>query len=340
MEKKGHSISVINRDSKIINTLLDFYNINHKIRNSRPSKSGSMFSIVYLIGMIYHICKYSYKERPDLYLGFGSFPCTIAGFLFSKPVIHLDDTEHNKVNHFLNKPFKPITLTPYYFTKNLGKNQIYFNAFIEQLYLHSNYYKVNNSVLVELGIESENYALVRYISYNASHDLFVQPLSNSNKMQLIDHLSSKMKVLVSFEDENQDDFYKSFKINISPEKMHDLIANARIFITEGATMASEAGVLGIPYIYINPLQDLGYITEQIRKYPEIASRSKNIEEIKCILNDKFNALNSTFHRRDDFKYSFEKSTIDPTKFLVWFVENYPDSFKIMKENPDYQYNFK
>jgi len=27
-------------------------------------------------------------------------------------------------------------------------------------------------------------------------------------------------------------------------------------------------------------------------------------------------------------------------FLVWFIENYPESNKIMKENPDYQYNFR
>ncbi|MGD0753615.1 MAG: hypothetical protein ABR927_01030, partial [Bacteroidales bacterium] len=32
--------------------------------------------------------------------------------------------------------------------------------------------------------------------------------------------------------------------------------------------------------------------------------------------------------------------IDPTAFLVWFIENYPVSVKIMKENPDYQLRFK
>ena len=32
--------------------------------------------------------------------------------------------------------------------------------------------------------------------------------------------------------------------------------------------------------------------------------------------------------------------IDVTGFMFWFMENYPESFKIMKENPDYQYRFK
>ena len=32
--------------------------------------------------------------------------------------------------------------------------------------------------------------------------------------------------------------------------------------------------------------------------------------------------------------------IDVTAFMVWFVENYPDSVKIMRENSDYQLRFK
>lgn len=32
--------------------------------------------------------------------------------------------------------------------------------------------------------------------------------------------------------------------------------------------------------------------------------------------------------------------IDVTAFLVWFVENYPESKQIMIDNPDYQYRFK
>jgi hypothetical protein len=35
-----------------------------------------------------------------------------------------------------------------------------------------------------------------------------------------------------------------------------------------------------------------------------------------------------------------KDKIDYTAFLIWFIENYPKSASIMKENPDYQYRFK
>ena len=32
--------------------------------------------------------------------------------------------------------------------------------------------------------------------------------------------------------------------------------------------------------------------------------------------------------------------IDVTDFMVWFIENYPESNRIVKKDPNYQYNFK
>ena len=47
--------------------------------------------------------------------------------------------------------------------------------------------------------------------------------------------------------------------------------------------------------------------------------------------------------KNDFKKHSTKSLskrIDGAVFMSWFVDNYPDSVKIMKENPDYQLRFK
>ena len=32
--------------------------------------------------------------------------------------------------------------------------------------------------------------------------------------------------------------------------------------------------------------------------------------------------------------------IDVTAFMVWFIENYPNSIKYIKATPDYQFEFK
>ena len=47
--------------------------------------------------------------------------------------------------------------------------------------------------------------------------------------------------------------------------MHDLLYYATMYIGEGATMASEAAILGTPSIYINTLR-LSYTDEEEAKY--------------------------------------------------------------------------
>ena len=43
---------------------------------------------------------------------------------------------------------------------------------------------------------------------------------------------------------------------------------------------------------------------------------------------------------DERKERMLKDKIDYAQFLTWFIENYPESAKIMRSNPDYQYRFK
>ena len=102
-------------------------------------------------------------------------------------------------------------------------------------------------------------------------------------------------------------------------------------------MASECAMLGIPAIYVNSL-DAGTLREQEDKYQLIhgfRSSEGVIEKVLEIINSP--DTRSIYQLRRN-KMLSEK--IDPTAFLVWFVENYPASVKIMKENPDYQESFK
>jgi predicted glycosyltransferase len=339
MEAKGHSFVVTNRDSQIINQLLDKYKIKHEIRNKRPVKKSLLSTILYLLGIILFCIKKSLKERPDMYLGFASSPAAVTAFLFRKPSILLDDTEHNKVNHALYKPFCSVVLTPFYFKKKLGPNQLYFNSYVEQLYLHIEFFSPNVEVVRELCLENIDYALVRYIAYDARHDSEVKPLSEDLKKQLVLELSKKMKVLVSAESDKVDEFYKPYLVRVSPEKMHDVIANASFFLTEGATMASEACMLGVPYLYINPLQSLGYILEQVKTYPQLACQSADDSRVMELLSKRIQNDNLSTNK-EEWRKAIEDKTINPTRLLVWFVENYPESAKILKENPDFQFKFK
>ena len=118
--------------------------------------------------------------------------------------------------------------------------------------------------------------------------------------------------------------------------MHDALAYAEIYIGEGATMASEAGVLGTPSFYISTIARSYNIDQErfglVFNFVNFNGVISKIEEILEMKNRK-----SIFQKH---RNEFLNEKIDFTAFLVWFVENYPESAKIMKENPDFQYNFK
>ena len=323
MEREGHEFFILNRDSKMINQLLDFYGIKHIIRNKRPDKKGSFASLMNLLKMIIWCTKESIFFKPDMYIGFGSSACAVTSRIFRKPCILMDDTEHNNMNHKIYYPCCSTVLTPFYFNKNLGKGknskQIKFDAFVEQLYLHSKYYNKGTSVLEELDILPQEYALVRFIAYDAHHDIGAKPLSLEAKKRIVEKISQKTKVLVSLE--------KSI--------MHDLEANAKFMITEGATMASESYVLGVPYIYLNPLR-CGNIDYQCEENPNRAFQTTDLNEVMAKIDDFLKADIDT----EKEKAEIEKRTTNPTDLLIWLVKNYPKSCEIMKNNPRCQDMFK
>jgi hypothetical protein len=317
MEKEGHEFIITNRDQKIINDLLDAYSIKHIIRNKRPVKTNLFTSLKYIIHSILIIFKAIKITEIDIFLGFASFPCSLLSFIYSKPSIIIDDTEHNKVNHFFYKHLCSVILTPFYFAKNMGKKQIYFKAYVEQLYLNSKYFNTKVKSLFQTHLGSDPYLIIRFITFSASHDIGVKNrLTLEEKKEIIRNLSQNINVYVSLENETNDDFFKQFLITDKPENMHHLIANANLLITEGATMASEAGLLGVNYYYINPLK-VGYINEQCSKYPH-AHQCNGHQLLNNLRNLKYTKI-----RSNETLIKIENETINPTEYLVWFVKNYP-----------------
>ena len=319
MEAKGDQFCVINRDNKMINQLLDYYGIEHTIRNKRPEKKGTVASMMNLMRMILWCIRKSFSFHPDMYMGFASSACAITSFLFRKPSILIDDTEHNSMTHKLYMPVCSKVLTPFYFKKDLGNKdkQVRFNAYVEQLYLHSAYFKSSTQVLDELGVKPKEYVIVRYVAYDAHHDLKVHPISEETKKNIVKEISKRYRVLVSLEKSVKDPFYDDYVLKISPEKMHDLEANAKFMIAEGATMASEAFLLGVPYLYLNPLL-VGYIEYQCSNYPNRCFKTTNGDEAMKIVRQLMDIkIDGEAERR-----KVEEQTINPTEYLVKFVENY------------------
>ena len=60
-----------------------------------------------------------------------------------------------------------------------------------------------------------------------------------------------------------------------------------------------------------------------------------LNAIKTLINNK--DLKSLWKMRAN---KMLEDKIDVTTFIIWFIQNYPESFNVMKKTPDYQYNFR
>jgi uncharacterized protein len=333
MKARGHEFLIIAKNRNIVHELLEHYSISYIPRKDyNQSITGKLLRIPFTdLFVLFHVIKF----RPDILLGFAGTHIAHAGFILNLPRIVLDDTEHARLSHASYKLFASVILTPSCFTKDFGKKHLRFNGYMELCYLHPNYFTPNTSILNLLGVKkNEKYIIMRFVSWNASHDLGHSGLSKETKYKAVKELSKYAKVFISAEGDLPNDLIK-YQIKIPSDRMHDALANASLLFGESSTMASESACLGIPAIYHDNI-GRGYTDEEENEYGLVFNYSESLEDQKRSLQKAIELLKS---QNCDRKYVNNRNKlladkIDVTAFMVWFVENYPQSV-IMRNDPTF-----
>lgn len=333
MEAKGHQFMLVARDKEVLYRLLDNYGFTYVKRG----KGGKSFisKLLYILKADYIIYRVALRFKPDLFLSFASAYAAHAAWLYKKPHVVFDDTEHAKFELMLYAPFSETILNPKPFWKSYSRNQLFFDGYMELTHLAPRYFTPDQEVLKQYGINAEDkFFVVRFVSWDASHDMGQTGLTLSHKMKVVDLLQQHGRVLISSESQLPHQLER-FKININPAHLHHFLAYAQLYIGEGATTAAESIILGTPAIYINTL-DAGTISEQAEKYGLISLRkSDNILSIIQTLLESSYKLDANTNRN-----RIRKEKIDVTAFMVWLLNEYPKNKLVFKENPAIQYQFK
>jgi len=339
LEKKGHKVFWLATNKEISNYLLDYYNIeyNSLIRPRNYFISNFFtFSINILISV-----RYLRKRKIDIVFSRISPYMCVACFILRKVHLGLTDTESAGFYDKFFGRLLSVIFTAESYKITLRSDQIRFNGNIELFYLHPNRFKQlsKEKVDVLLNIKTaEPYVITRFVSWDAYHDRGLSGFSDENKLKAVNLFSNYARVFISSERPLPDSLIK-YQIKIPPEKMHDVIAHATLFFGESATMASESAVLGTPAIFLN--ENWFGSTDEEQENGLLFSYKESLEEQERAIQKGVELLNNTdikFVMREN-RNKFLKKKIDVTAFFVWFIENWPESFRIMKENPDYQYRF-
>jgi uncharacterized protein len=336
MQDKGHVFMISARNRPMIHYLLRHYNI--PFTNRGKGKNGVIGKILYMFYADFFLLRKSLQFKPDLFLSFASPYAAQSAWILRKPHIVMDDTEHAKFGQLFYKSFSSVCLNPFCFYKNFGNKQIFFRSYVEYMYLHPQYFTPEKEIYSLLGISpADKYIILRFVSWQANHDIGQSGINDETRLSLIKLLEKKYRIFISSESELSDERLSKYVIKIPPEKMHHALYYADFFVTESGTMASEAVILNTPVVYVNSLPLMGYLQEEEKAGMLFYYPNSNgvIEKVLELMNHK--DIKGYFKQRN---LKLLENLINPAAFLVWFVENYPESAKIMKENPEYQNKFK
>lgn len=307
---------------------LSYVSVGKHYRSSAGKLAGLLFSV-------FRMLMVARSFKPDLYLSHGSVIAALTSWITRKPHVSLEDTGNpEQVRLYL--PFTEAVLTSNSFHRDYGNKQIRYKGFHELAYLHPARFRSDPEFRYRLGVAAaEKLIILRFVSWNASHDKGMAGLPDEEKERLVAGLSLKARVFISSE-KPLSPALESFRYPLPPDTIHQALAAADLFVGEGATMASECAVLGTPAIYINP-QSAGTIQEQSRygllfQYSDFDAAAPKIDEILGMENPgEFfkNARNNML-----------KDKIDLTGFLIWFIGEWPESMRSVRENPGFPDRFK
>jgi uncharacterized protein len=334
---EGDEVLFTCRDKDITISLLEYYNFNYL-------SFGKPFTKVYgkLFGLFIYTFKIfiiSLKFKPDLFLNSSMYSAFVS-WLIRKPHISLEDT-FNKEQVSLYLPFTSFVLTGDYEHPSLGKKEVIYKSYQELFYLHPTRFNPDHYVRQELGLtDNEKYVIVRFVSWQASHDIGQTGISYENKVRAVHEISKYAKVFISSESPLSDEL-EALRFPIPPYRMHHAMAFSSLIFGESATMITEGAMLGVPGIYLD--KNGRYYTRDLEaRYGLVfnfgTSESDQVLSIeKAIELLAQPGIDEVWIKKRDMML---ESKIDPTSFLIWFIDNFPGSVKIVKDNPEYQLRFK
>ena len=327
MQERGYKILFTCRDRECVLNLLRVYGfVYDNFGKHYSSVQGKIFG---LAKNELQMLNTTIQFKPDIFVSHGSTIAAFTSFIMHKPHIALEDT-FNMEQVKLSMLFTDVVLTGDYPHPSLGKKEIKYPGYHELAYLHPNVFTPDESVLDILGVKKgEKYAIVRFVAWKASHDIGHCGISYENKIKLVNTLSKHLRVFISSESELPEDL-KKFQINVPAEQMHNALAFAQLFVGESGTMASESAVLGTPAIFINN-NHFGCIDDQANYGLIFTYTESEGDQIVAIKKAEELALKP--NTKSEYLPKREKllaDKIDVSAFLIWFVENYPESVKEVK----------
>ena len=350
LQADGHDTKYVISNKDVLEDLLKNDNVDYvKLQERRKRKAKVWSVVVNGIRDLYDkdkaLLKYVRTYRPDIMLGtdisiahVGKLTCTPSLFF------NEDDYEVNKAACILAYPFISAIVTPDVCPVGtlFRRKKIGYKGYQKLAYINPAYFYPDEEIVRKYIGNVDAYFIIRVVSLTAGHDITGKHTGIDDDVldKLIQLMEPKGKVLISSE-RPLSSKYERYRLDVPPSCMHHLMQYASLFIADSQSMCFEAGLMGIPYIRFNDFVGKISVLNEVEDVYGLGYGVRTNETERLL--DLTAALMKKENLREEWKKKKEQllgDKIDVNAFWKWFIENYPESKRIMKENPNYQYRFR
>ena len=342
VHSERHQVTILIKTKDVLEALIEadgFPYINILSMQRKVSRPAVVLSYINRLRLLIPIIV---RTKPDLLVGTDA---TIAqlGKLFGIDRITVveDDYEviHNLAN--LTYPFTQTILCPE--VCQVGKwtaKKAGYRGYMKLAYLHPAVF-TPEPICCEVYQLPSRFALIRLAQLTAYHDFGIRGIDSELVQTVIDRLEANGLAVKISSEAVIDAQFAPYLLQIEPRHMHHVLAQATLLISDSQSMSVEAAMLGVPSIrYSDLVGKISVLEELEHTYGltygvHVGDRDELIARLQQLIG--LPALRETFQQR---RRTMLADKINVSEFLEWFLVNYPDSLKAMKQNPGMQNRFE
>jgi predicted glycosyltransferase len=326
LRTRGHEIVITLRDKDVARDLLDQYGLSYEILSRKKTGVALAAEFVQRGRELWRVAE---RFRPHFLAGVMGPSIATVGRL--RRLLGRDrariavfyGTEIAKLTNSFVYPLADYVITPDCYRGAVRGHHVTYPGYHELSYLHPRRFQPDPEVVRQSGIDPMSpYYVVRFVSYEASHDVGVNPLAIGKKIAVVEALASHGRVIVSSEGPLPAEL-EPHRLKIAASRIHHVLAFARLLVGESATMASEAAVLGVPAVYISPF-GRGFTDDLeryglVRNFTEARFQDDWLSAVKAMASDPSLSANAKeAHAR------MLRDKLDVTEWMLDFFERQYD----------------
>jgi len=341
LKNKNVEFSVVTTEKDVLHSLLESDGVPYSKLLQKNFVTNKFIKLKELFISDYKLYQFVKSFKPTLLVGCLHQMAHI-GFLTKIDSIFFaeDDFRETYLQGIITYPYIKQIVTPDVIKVPIFQRKlIQYSGYHELAYLHPNNFLPSEEKIKKLINPESDYFIIRFAQLGAHHDAGKKGITPEVALKLIQILEPNGKVFITSEKELEPAFEK-YRINLDPIDIHHALYYAKLFVGDSQTMTTESAVLGTPALRFNDFAGkLSTLEELEHKYGLTYGFPTSAPDL---LYAKIEELVSTKNLREEWhsrKKKMLEDKIDLNAFVIWFLENYPESANIIRNSPEFQARF-